>query len=62
MVPAFNNSNRKKFFLMSRFVLFISRLNIDEFNLVLTVEAEFNLSDMLSKINKEVKKQKIKNS
>ena len=33
----------KKFYLMSRFVLFISRLNIDEFNLVLTVEAEFNL-------------------
>jgi len=28
---------------MSRFVLFIFRLNIDEFNLVLTVEAEFNL-------------------
>ena len=33
----------KKFFLTSRFVLFISRLNIDEFNLVLTVEADFNL-------------------
>ena len=33
----------KKFFLMSRFVLFISRLNKDEFNLVLTVKSEFNL-------------------
>ena len=33
----------QKFFLMSRFVLFISRLNIDELNHVLTVEAVFNL-------------------
>ena len=35
LVPALNNSNGKKFFLISRFDLFISKLNGDEFILMI---------------------------